>query len=169
MITTNEPGKTYLMQGNEAISRGALEAGIRFAAAYPGSPSSEILTMLGHVADEMEIYAEWSTNETCALEACLGASFAGIRSLCVMKQNGLLVVGDALHSASLSGVKGGLVLVVADDPSAHSSTNEFDSRHQSRSAVVPMLEPANMQEAKEMVRWGFELSEQLQQLVMVRP
>jgi indolepyruvate ferredoxin oxidoreductase alpha subunit len=168
MITANEPGKTYLMQGNEAISRGALEAGIRFAAAYPGSPSSEILTMLGHVADEMEIYAEWSTNETCALEACLGASFAGIRSLCVMKQNGLLVVGDALHSASLSGVKGGLVLVVADDPSAHSSTNEFDSRHQSRSAAVPMLEPANMQEAKEMVRWGFELSEQLQQMVMVR-
>ena len=75
---------------------------------------------------------------------------------------------DALHSASLSGVKGGLVLVVADDPSAHSSTNEFDSRHQSRSAAVPMLEPANMQEAKEMIRWGFELSEQLQQLVMVR-
>jgi hypothetical protein len=152
MITTNEPGKTYLMQGNEAISRGALEAGIRFAAAYPGSPSSEILTMLGHVADEMEIYAEWSTNETCALEACLGASFAGIRSLCVMKQNGLLVVGDALHSASLSGVKGGLVLVVADDPSAHSSTNEFDSRHQSRSAAVPMLEPANMQEISEETR-----------------
>ncbi len=156
------------MQGNEAIARGALEAGIRFAAAYPGSPSSEILTMLGHVADEMEIYAEWSTNETCALQACLGASFAKVRSLCIMKQNGLLVVGDALHSASLSGVKGGLVLVVADDPSAHSSTNEFDCRHQARSASVPMLEPANMQEAKDMVKWGFELSEQLQQLVMVR-
>lgn len=168
MITTNEPGKTYLMQGNEAISRGALEAGIRFAAAYPGSPSSEILTMLGHVADEMDIYAEWSTNETCALEACLGASFARVRSLCIMKQNGLLTVGDALHSAALSGVRGGLVLIVADDPSAHSSTNEFDARHQSRSAALPMLEPANMQEAKDMVKWGFELSEQLQQLVMVR-
>lgn len=168
MITANEPGKTYLMQGNEAISRGALEAGIRFAAAYPGSPSSEILTMLGHVAEEMDIYAEWSTNETCALEACLGASFARVRSLCIMKQNGLLTVGDALHSASLSGVRGGLVLIVADDPSAHSSTNEFDSRHQARSAALPMLEPANMQEAKDMVKWGFELSEQLQQLVMVR-
>ena len=168
MITANEPGKTYLMQGNEAISRGALEAGIRFAAAYPGSPSSEILTMLGHVAEEMDIYAEWSTNETCALEACLGASFARVRSLCIMKQNGLLTVGDALHSASLSGIRGGLVLIVADDPSAHSSTNEFDSRHQARSAALPMLEPANMQEAKDMVKWGFELSEQLQQLVMVR-
>ena len=168
MITADQTGKTYLMQGNEAICRGALEAGIRFAAAYPGSPSSEILTMLGHVAEDRELYAEWSTNETCALEACLGASFAKVRSLCVMKQNGLLVVGDALHSASLSGVKGGLVLVVADDPSAHSSTNEFDSRHQAKSAALPMLEPANMQEAKDMVKWGFELSEQLQQLVMVR-
>ncbi len=168
MITANQPGKTYLIQGNEAISRGALEAGISFAAAYPGSPSSEILTMLGHVANEMELYAEWSTNETCALEACMGASFANVRSLCIMKQNGLLVVGDALHSAALSGVKGGLVLVVADDPSAHSSTNEFDSRHQARSAAIPMLEPATMQEAKDMVKWAFELSEQLQQLVMVR-
>jgi indolepyruvate ferredoxin oxidoreductase alpha subunit len=168
MITANEPGKTYLMQGNEAIARGALEAGIRFAAAYPGSPSSEILTMLGHVAEKADIYAEWSTNETCALEACLGASFARVRSLCIMKQNGLLTVGDALHSASLSGVRGGLVLVVADDPSAHSSTNEFDSRNQARAAAVPMLEPANMQEAKDMVKWGYELSEQLQQLVMVR-
>lgn len=168
MITANEPGKTYLMQGNEAISRGALEAGISFAAAYPGSPSSEILTMLGHVADEMNLYAEWSTNETCALEACLGASFARVRSLCIMKQNGLLVIGDALHSAALSGVKGGLVLVVADDPSAHSSTNEFDSRHQARSANLPMLEPATIQEAKDMVKWAFDLSEQLQQLVFVR-
>ncbi|NLB87978.1 MAG: indolepyruvate ferredoxin oxidoreductase, partial [Syntrophomonadaceae bacterium] len=168
MITANEPGKTYLMQGNEAISRGALEAGISFAAAYPGSPSSEILTMLGHVADDMNLYAEWSTNETCALEACLGASFAKVRSLCIMKQNGLLVVGAALHSAALSGVKGGLVLLVADDPSAHSSTNEFDSRHQARAASLPMLEPATIQEAKDMVKWAFDLSEQLQQLVMVR-
>ena len=168
MIIANEPGKTYLMQGNEAIARGALEAGIRFAAAYPGSPSSEILAMLGHVAEKADIYAEWSTNETCALEACLGASFAKVRSLCIMKQNGVLTVGDALHSASLSGVRGGLVLVVADDPSAHSSTNEFDSRHQARAAAVPMLEPVNMQEAKDMVKWGYELSEQLQQLVMVR-
>lgn len=168
MITANEPNKTYLMQGNEAISRGAIEAGISFAAAYPGSPSSEILTMLGHVANEMGLYAEWSTNEACALSACLGASFAKVRSLCIMKQNGLLVVGDVLHTASLSGVKGGLVLVAADDPSAHSSTNEFDSRHQARAAALPMLEPATMQEAKDMVKWAFELSETLQQLILIR-
>src|SRR5665647_490956 len=150
MITANEPGKTYLLQGNEAIARGALEAGIRFAAAYPGSPSSEILTMLGHVAKDMGIYAEWSTNETCSFEACMGASMAGVRSLCIAKQNGLLVIGDALHTAALSGCKGGVVLVVADDPSAHSSTNEFDARHQARSAGIPLLEPATFQEAKDL-------------------
>ncbi|MEA1961300.1 MAG: indolepyruvate ferredoxin oxidoreductase subunit alpha [Bacillota bacterium] len=168
MITAREPGKTYLLQGNEAIARGALESGIRFAAAYPGSPSSEILTMLGHVAQDMNLYAEWSSNETCALEACMGASMSQVRSLCVMKQNGTLVVGDALHSLALSGCKGGLVVVVADDPSAHSSTNEFDSRHMARSADIPLLEPATFQEAKDMVKYAFELSEQLQQVVMVR-
>lgn len=168
MLTANEPGKTYLLQGNEAIARGALEAGIRFAAAYPGSPSSEILAMLGRVAQEAELYAEWSVNETSALEACMGASFARVRALCVMKQNGLLVVGDALHTAALSGCKGGVVLVVADDPSAHSSTNEFDSRHQARSAGIPLLEPATFQEAKDMVKYAFELSEKLEQVVMVR-
>lgn len=168
MLTARQPGKTYLMQGNEAIARGALEAGIRFAAAYPGSPSSEILTMLGHVAREMNLYAEWSANETCSFEACLGASMAKVRSLCIVKQNGLLVIGDALHTAALSGCRGGVVLVVADDPSAHSSTNEFDARHQARSAGIPLLEPATFQEAKDMVRWAFELSEQLQQVVMVR-
>ena len=168
MLTVNNPGKTYLLQGNEAITRGALEAGIRFAAAYPGSPSSEILTMLGRIANDIGLYAEWSVNETCSLEACLGASFAQVRSLCVMKQNGLLTVGDALHSAALSGCKGGLVLLVADDPEAHSSTNEFDSRHQAKSAGIPLLEPSDFQEAKDMVKYAFELSEHLQQIVMVR-
>ncbi len=168
MITAKEPGKTYLLQGNEAIARGALEAGIRFAAAYPGSPSSEILTMLGHVAKDMNLYAEWSTNETCSFEACMGASMSKVRSLCIAKQNGLLVIGDALHTAALSGCKGGVVLVVADDPSAHSSTNEFDARHQARSAGLPLLEPATFQEAKDMVKWAFDLSEELGQVVMIR-
>ncbi|MGE5380991.1 MAG: thiamine pyrophosphate-dependent enzyme [Methylocystaceae bacterium] len=168
MVTAREPGKTYLMQGNEAIVRGALEAGIRFAAAYPGSPSSEIMTMLGHVAHEMGLYAEWSTNENCAFQACMGASMGRIRSLCVVKQNGLLTIGDALHTAGLSGCWGGTVLVVADDPSAHSSTNEFDSRHQARAASIPLLEPATFQEAKDMIKYAFELSEKLQQVVMVR-
>lgn len=168
MVTADQPGKTYLMQGNEAIVRGALEAGIRFAAAYPGSPSSEIMTILGHVAADMGLYAEWSTNENCAFQACMGASMGKVRSLCVVKQNGLLTIGDALHTAALSGCKGGVVLVVADDPNAHSSTNEFDSRHQARAAGLPLLEPATFQEAKDMIKYAFDLSEQLQQVVMVR-
>lgn len=167
-ITANEPGAAYLMQGNEAIARGAIEAGLRFAAAYPGSPSSEILGMLGRAAQDMNFYAEWSVNEVAALEACMGASFSQVRALCVMKQNGILTTADALHTAALSGCKGGVVLVVADDPNAHSSTNEFDSRHQARAASLPLLEPATFQEAKDMVKWGFDLSEQLQQLVIVR-
>lgn len=168
MVTANEPGKTYLLQGNEAMVRGALEAGIRFAAAYPGSPSSEILTIIGHIAKDMNLYAEWSTNETCAFQACMGASMGGVRSLCVVKQNGLLTMGDALHTAALSGCKGGLVLITADDPSAHSSTNEFDSRHQARAASIPLLEPTTFQEARDMVKYAFDLSEQIQQVVMIR-
>jgi indolepyruvate ferredoxin oxidoreductase alpha subunit len=116
----------------------------------------------------MNLYAEWSTNETCSFQACMGASSAKIRSLCVAKQNGILYIGDALYSAALSGCRGGFVLIAADDPGAHSSTNEFDSRNQARSAAIPMLEPATYQEAKDMVRWAFDLSEELQQVVMVR-
>lgn len=168
MITADQPGKTYLLQGNEAMARGALEAGVRFVAAYPGSPGSEILTMLGHVAKKMDIYAEWSTNEVCAFQACLGASFAKTRTLCVMKQNGILITGDALFTAALSGCKGGFVLLITDDPSAHSSTNEFDSRHQMRAASIPLLEPASFQEAKDMIKYAFDLSEKLQQVVAVR-
>jgi indolepyruvate ferredoxin oxidoreductase alpha subunit len=168
MTTIDEPGKTYLLQGNEAMVRGAMEAGIHFAASYPGSPSSQVLGMLGNIADKMGFYAEWSANESCALEACFGASFAGARVLCVMKQNGLLVAGDALHCGAMHGVKGGLVLITSDDPSAHSSTNELDSRHQAVSASVPLLEPTNIQEAKDFIPYAFELSEQLKQLVIVR-
>ncbi len=166
--TTDEPGKSYLMQGNEAVVRGAMEAGIRFAASYPGSPSSQILGMLGNIAEKMGFYAEWAANETCAIESCLGASFAGARSLCIVKQNGLLVLGDALHCGALSGIRGGLVIVTSDDPSAHSSTNEFDSRHMAVSANVPMLEPSSISEAKDMVPYAFELSEKLGQIVILR-
>lgn len=167
-LTLNEPGRACLLQGNEAIARGALEAGIRFAASYPGSPTAEILGMLGRVAKDMDFYAEWSVNETSAFEACMGASFAGVRALCVMKQNGVLTIGDALHTAGLSGCRGGVVLLVGDDPESHSSTNEFDSRHQARAAGIPLLEPATFQEAKDMTVYGFELSEKLQQVVMIR-
>lgn len=168
MTTLDQPGKCYLMQGNEALVRGALEAGIHFAASYPGSPSSQVLGMLGKIADEFGFYAEWSTNETVAFEACLGASFAGSRALCIVKQNGLLVIEDALHCGALAGLRGGLVLISSDDPSAHSSTNEFDSRHTAVSADIPMLEPTTIQDAKDMIPYAFELSEKLGQVVLIR-
>ena len=167
-MTANAPGQVCLMQGNEAIVRGAVEAGVNFAASYPGSPSSQILGMLGKIARERNFYAEWSTNEVCALQACIGASFAGGRALCVVKQNGLLCTADALHCAAQHGVKGGLVIVTSDDPSAHSSTNEFDSRWQAQSAGVALLEPTTMQEAKDMVPYAFDLSERTGQLVILR-
>lgn len=167
-ITADEPGKICLMQGNEAVVRGAIEAGLNFAASYPGSPSSQVLGLLGKVAKELNFYAEWSTNEVCALEACIGASLANARSLCAIKQNGLLCVADALHCGAQHGVKGGLVIITSDDPSVHSSTNEFDSRYQAMSADVPMLEPNTMQEAKDMIPYAFELSERTRQIVIVR-
>ena len=167
-ITADSPGKVCLMQGNEAVVRGAVEAGINFAASYPGSPSSQVLGMLGNIARERQFYAEWSTNEVCAMEACIGASLAHARALCIVKQNGLLCVADALHCGAQHGVKGGLVIITSDDPSAHSSTNEFDSRYQAMSADVPMLEPTTMQEAKDMIPYAFELSERIRQMVIVR-
>ncbi len=166
--TVDAPGKTCLMQGNEAVVRGAMEAGIHFAASYPGSPSSQILGMLGRIAPEQDFYAEWSTNEVVALESCMGASFAGARALCIMKQNGLLCVGDALCSCALSGLRGGLVLIASDDPCSHSSTNEFDSRNMAPYASIPMLEPTTIQEAKDMIPFAFDLSEKLGQVVLVR-
>lgn len=167
-MTANAPGQVCLMQGNEAIVRGAVEAGINFAASYPGSPSSQVLGMLGKIARERGFYAEWSTNEVCALQACIGASLANGRALCVVKQNGLLCTADALHCAAQHGVKGGLVIVSSDDPSAHSSTNEFDSRWQAMSAGIPLLEPTTMQETKDMIPYAFELSERVGQVVLVR-
>lgn len=166
--TVDAPGKTYLMQGNEAVVRGAVEAGIHFAASYPGSPSSQILGMLGRIASQQDFYAEWSTNEVCALESCMGASCAGARALCIVKQNGLLCIGDALCSCGLSGVRGGLVLISSDDPCAHSSTNEFDSRNMAPYANIPMLEPTTLQETKDLIPYAFDLSERLGQVVLVR-
>ena len=167
-MTANSPGQVCLMQGNEALVRGAVEAGINFAASYPGSPSSQVLGMLGKIARERNFYAEWSANEVCALQACIGASLAGGRALCVVKQNGLLCTADALHCAAQHGVKGGLVIITSDDPSAHSSTNEFDSRWQAVSAGIPLLEPTTMQETKDMIPYAFQLSEKIGQLVLVR-
>jgi len=167
-ISQNAPGKTVLLMGNEAIARGALEAGVKVCAAYPGNPSSEIIGGLAKVAEEMGLHVEWSINEKVALEVATAASFAGLRGLCAMKQNGLNVASDFLLNLNLSGCRGGLVLVVADDPAGVSSSNEEDSRIYAKLGDLPLFEPATFQEAKEMTRSAFELSEQLGLPVLIR-
>jgi indolepyruvate ferredoxin oxidoreductase alpha subunit len=167
-IATYAPGTDQLLMGNEAIARGALEAGVGFASAYPGTPSSEIIGSLAEAAKEAGIYAEWSVNEKVALEAAAAASFAGVRAIVAMKQNGINVASDFLMTLNLTGTNAGLVVVASDDPSAHSSTNEQDSRPIAKWADLPLLEPATFQEAKDMVRWAFELSEELKTVCLVR-
>lgn len=167
-LINGTPGKRYLMMGNQAIARGALEAGISVAAGYPGTPSSEIIESLAGVADQADIYVEWSANEKVAAEVAAAASFAGLRSLCVMKQNGVNVASDFLLHLAGGGIRGGMVLVPCDDPGALSSINEGESRHFARLLEIPLLEPGDFQEAKEMVKWAFELSEQIGNFVMLR-
>jgi indolepyruvate ferredoxin oxidoreductase alpha subunit len=168
-IEIDAPGTSQLFIGNEAIARGALEAGIGFAAAYPGTPSSEILGSLAQVAKKVGIYAEWSINEMVAMEAAAGASFAGIRALAAMKQNGINVVSDFLANLVMSGTgKGGLVLVTCDDPSAISSSNEQDTRPVAKWLDIPLVEPGDFQEAKDMTKWLFDLAEELGTLCILR-
>ncbi|MCW3488706.1 indolepyruvate ferredoxin oxidoreductase subunit alpha [Dethiobacter alkaliphilus] len=157
--------KKTLMSGNEAIARGAYEAGVHFAAAYPGTPSTEILE---NVARYDEIDAQWSGNEKVALEVGIGASIAGSRVLVAMKHVGVNVAADPLMTFSYTGVNGGLVLVAADDPGMHSSQNEQDSRHYARLAKVPMLEPSDSQEAKDMVAIALDISEEFDTPVMLK-
>jgi indolepyruvate ferredoxin oxidoreductase alpha subunit len=154
-----------ILLGNEAFARGAYEAGVRVAAAYPGTPSTEITE---NMAKYPEVYSEWSPNEKVALEVALGASIGGARSLCCMKHVGLNVAADPLFTAAYTGVNGGLVIIVADDPGMHSSQNEQDSRYYARSAHVPMLEPSGSMEAKEYMKAAFELSERFDTPVLVR-
>jgi indolepyruvate ferredoxin oxidoreductase alpha subunit len=161
ILSKDSPGKKTLLMGNEAIARGAIEAGVQVCAAYPGNPSSEIIGSLSQVARELGIYVEWSVNEKVALEVATAASFAGLRGLTAMKQNGLNVASDFLSNLNLTGSKGGLVVVVCDDPSALSSTNEEDSRLYAKMCNLPLLEPSTVQEAQNMTRWAFDLSEEL--------
>jgi indolepyruvate ferredoxin oxidoreductase alpha subunit len=154
-----------LLSGNEAVARGAYEASVRVATAYPGTPSTEILE---EIAKYKEIYCEWSTNEKVALEVALGASYAGARALSVMKHVGLNVAADPLFSASYIGATGGLVVVSCDDPGMHSSQNEQDNRHYARSAKVPLLEPSDSQEAKDFTKLAFEISEKFDTPVLLR-
>jgi indolepyruvate ferredoxin oxidoreductase alpha subunit len=154
-----------ILSGNEAIARGAYEAGVKVASAYPGTPSTEILE---NVIRYKEIDASWAPNEKVALEVGIGASFAGGRALVAMKHVGVNVAADPLFTLSYTGVKGGLVLVTADDPEMHSSQNEQDNRNYAKFAKVPMLEPADSQECKDFTRIAFELSEQYDTPVFLR-
>ena len=154
-----------LMLTNHAIARGAWEAGVQVLSAYPGTPSTEIAEQF---ATFNEGYAEWAPNEKVAVEVALGASVGGVRAMACMKHVGLNVAADPLFTAAYTGVNGGFVIVVADDPGMHSSQNEQDSRYYARSAHVPMLEPSSAQEAKEFVKLAFELSERFDTPVLVR-
>ena len=140
-------GIKTLLLGNAAIARGAVEAGVQVVTAYPGTPSSEIVEELISVAEDQGFYAEWSVNEKVAFEAASGAAVVGAPSLCAMKGAGLNVVMDMFMTLPVTGVRGSLVLVVADDPGAHYSSNEQDSRYAALWAGVPCLEPADQHEA----------------------
>ncbi|MCL7938469.1 MAG: indolepyruvate ferredoxin oxidoreductase subunit alpha [marine benthic group bacterium] len=154
-----------LLSGNEAIAEGALEAGAHFAAAYPGTPSTEILETLSRRGG---IRAEWAPNEKVAYETAYGASLGGARALVAMKHVGVNVAADPLFSSSYAGVNGGLVLVSADDPAMHSSQNEQDNRQLARAAKIPVIEPSDSQEAKDFTRIAFEISERFDTPVMLR-
>lgn len=153
------------MLGNEAIARGAYEAGVKVSAAYPGTPSTEISE---NIALYDEIYAEWSPNEKVATEVAIGASISGVRAMASMKHVGVNVASDPLYTISYGGVNGGLVLVAADDPGLYSSQNEQDTRCVARAALVPVLEPSDSQEAKDFVKFAYEMSEKYDTPVIVR-
>ena len=154
-----------IMLGNEAFARGAYEAGCKVSAAYPGTPSTEISE---HIVTYNEIYSEWSPNEKVAMEVAIGASISGVRALASMKHVGLNVAADPLFTVSYIGVTGGLVAIIADDPGLYSSQNEQDTRAIARAAKVPVLEPSDSNEAKEFVKFAFDLSEKYDTPVIVR-
>ena len=155
-----------VMLGNEAIARGAYEGGVKVGSAYPGTPSTETFEYLVQYKDSL--YCEWAPNEKVALEVAIGAAFTGARSIVAMKHVGLNVAADPLMTVSYTGIKGGLVIVVADDPGMHSSQNEQDTRHYARLAKIPIIEPANAAEAKEFTKLAFELSEKFDTPVILR-
>ena len=158
--------RKVIMLGNEAIARGAYEAGVKVSAAYPGTPSTEISEQIVKYKDD--IYAEWSPNEKVATEVAIGASVSGVRAMACMKHVGLNVASDPLYTVSYMGVNGGLVIVVADDPGLYSSQNEQDTRMVARAAQVPVLEPSDSMEAKEFMKAAYEISEKFDRPVIFR-
>ena len=170
MHAKNQPTGPRLLLADEAIAQAALDAGISGVYAYPGTPSTEILEFIQHApeAAARKVHREWSSNEKTAMEEALGMSYAGRRALVCMKHVGLNVASDPFMNAAITGVNGGLVLAVADDPSMHSSQNEQDSRYYAQFARVPLFEPSNQQEAYDFTRQAFELSETLKIPVVIR-
>ncbi len=156
-----------LLSGNQAVARGMFEYGGEFASAYPGTPSTEILETIARFFKD-DVYCEWAINEKVALEVVVGASFGGARSMSTMKHVGLNVAADPYMTLTYTGVGAGLIIAVADDPSLHSSQNEQDSRIYGKFASIPVLEPSTSQEAKDFVKYAFEISEQFDTPVMLR-
>jgi len=167
-LLTDRPGEEMLLLGNEAIARGALEAGVSFATCYPGTPSSEIPENFFNISQETDLYFEYSTNEKVALEVAAGAAVSGLRTIVTMKHVGLNVASDPLMTLAYTGVNGGMVIINADDPSLFSSQNEQDNRYYARLSGLPMLEPTNPQEMKDMTVAAFDLSEELRLPVIIR-
>ena len=154
-----------LLTGNEALARGAWEAGVHFASAYPGTPSTEILE---NMTTYKEVISEWAPNEKVALEAAVGAAIAGGRSMASMKHVGLNVAADPLFTFVYQGVNGGCVVITADEPGQHSSQNEQDNRNYAIAAKMPMMEPSTSQEAKDFMMEAFEVSEKFDIPVLMR-
>ncbi len=167
-LLSGKAGDQMLLLGNEAIVRGALEAGVAFATAYPGTPSSEVPLNFFQIKQETDLYFEYSTNEKVALEVAAGAAVSGLRTMVTMKHVGVNVAADPLMTLAYTGVKGGMVILTADDPSMFSSQNEQDNRYYARLSGLPMLEPTTPQEAKDMTVYAFVLSEQLSLPVLLR-
>ncbi len=167
-LLNDSPGKQIMLLGNEAIARGAIEAGCAFATTYPGTPSSEISLNLFQMSQESDLYFEYSTNEKVALEVAAAAANSGLRTFCMMKHVGLNVAADPFMTLAYVGVTGGMVILSADDPSMFSSQNEQDNRYYAKFGNLPMLEPSSVPEAKEMMRYAFDLSEELKQPVLLR-
>ncbi|MCK5722148.1 MAG: indolepyruvate ferredoxin oxidoreductase subunit alpha, partial [Gammaproteobacteria bacterium] len=167
-LLTDTPGKEMLLLGNEAIARGALEAGVSFATCYPGTPSSEIPENFFKISQESDLYFEYSTNEKVAMEVGAGAAVSGLRTMVTLKHVGLNVAADPLMTLAYTGIKGGMVIINADDPSLFSSQNEQDNRFYARLSGLPMLEPTNVQEMKDMTIAAFDLSEELALPVIIR-
>ena len=167
-ILTEKEGKKLFLLGNEAAVRGALEGGVSLVSTYPGTPSSEIGNVFYQIAKDAGVYFEFSSNEKVALEVSAAASASGLRSFVFMKHVGLNVAADSFMSTVYTGVKGGMIILSADDPSMHSSQNEQDNRIMARLAGIPLLEPSNPQEVKDLMKFGFELSEKYAIPVLMR-